>query len=435
MQHFIVKGLISAYFFFVVSTPSESILSLADCIDITLKKSPYSQQIKSNQNQASASVSSTISTLLPQLSFASDYIRNGPANRTGSIVNPNLPVSSVQDAPNSYQSNITINQSVFNPSQWLGVKQAIYNRNAVNYSSRASIADLIFNVKQAYYSLIQSYLSQTVSEAALSQNQEQVIIARERYRLGVINRPDLLQVETAYLQSQTSLLESRAQVNTAHQKLARIIGLKESFAIDTSLVFPDTSRPLPSIDSLVDKLSSVNPSFLAAKQTLLADKVYRIRTKWNTAPILNFQFTYGYSSSSFGFSNWTDHYFFNANLHFVWNLYSGGSNLAQLRQLSAQISSSEASEKIAFLSALEQLYQAYGNLKATNQELSLIKPLITQSTESYTLMLEKFRLGAASSTDLLSSQLSFVQSTQKANSILVNYYTAQADVMRILGKW
>lgn len=435
MQHCMIKVAISACFFFVASILSKNTLSLTDCIDITLKKSPYSLQAKSNQNQASASVSSTISTLLPQLSFASDYIRNGPTNRIGFIVNPNLPVSSVQNSPSSYQSNITINQSVFNPSQWLAVKQAIYNRKAVNYSSRASIADLIFNVKQAYYSLIQSYLSQTVSEAALSQNQEQVAIARERYRLGAINRPDLLQVETAYLQSQTSLLESRVQVITAHQKLARVIGLKGSFTIDTSLVFPDTSRALPSIDSLVNILSFVNPSYLSAKHKLIADKVYRTRTKYNVFPILNFQFTYGYSNSTFGFSNWTDHYFFNANLHLVWNIYSGGSNLSQLKQLSAQISSSEASEKIAFLSALEQLHQAYGNLETANQELSLIKPLIAQSTESYTLMLEKFRLGAASSTDLLSSQLSFVQSTQKANSILVNYYTAQADVMRILGKW
>jgi outer membrane protein len=412
-------------------------LSLSDCVNLTFQKSPYYRQIQSTIYRSSTDVFAAVTPILPQIFFSSGYIRSGPGSQAGVIVEPTLPVSSVQavGSQNTYQTAITLDQSLFNPSSWLSIKQAAYSSNVTHQSSKASVADLIFNVKQAFYSLLQSYNSHSVANATLAQNKEQVEIARQRYSLGAINRPDLLQLETAFIQGQTNLLESDAQITSAYQKLASLIGNNESFTIDTTLAFPDTTEAMIPFDSLLVALDDYNPTIKAAKLTVLVDKTNNKRLWWSTVPTISFGLTYGYSNSTFGFSNWSDHYFYNVEFNFTWNAFGGGSTLAQIRQNTALISSSEASEQIARSTAIEQLHRAYNNFLTANQELSIIDPLTRQSNESYTLMLEKFRLGAASSNDLLSSQLTLIQSSQKATSILINYYSAQAEIKRIFGKW
>ncbi len=409
-------------------------LTLSDCITIGLQSSPYYRQIQSTKNRSATEVFTAVTPLLPQLSLISEYSRTGPSDNNLFTVSPNLPAAPVQETGNLYQSNLSIEQTIIDVSNWLGVKQAITIKNASIYTAQVSTADFVFNIKQAFYTLLHSYSSHSVAEITLSQNQEQTTIARERYRLGAINQPDLLQVETAFLQSQSSLTQSAADLSSAHRRLASLIG-RDSFSIDTTLAFPDTTRKIPSLDSLKRKVIEKSPSILASKQTTIADKVSRQRAWWSTAPVLSFTLTYGYSNTSFGFANWSNHNFYDINVSFVWNIFRGGSTIAQVRQTAAQTGVSEASEQIAKSTALEQLQQAYGNLSAAFRSLSLVNPLLTQSNESYKLMFEKFRLGAASSADLLSSQLTFIQSTQQATSILIDYYTAYAEITRILGEW
>lgn len=409
-------------------------LTLSDCISIALQNSPYYRQIQSTKNRSATEVFTAITPLLPQFSLISEYSRTGPSDNNLFTVSPNLPAAPVQETGNIYQSNLSVEQTIIDASNWLGVKQAVTIKNASIYTAQASTADFVYNVKQAFYTLLQSYSSHTVAETTLSQNQEQATIARERYRLGAINQPDLLQVETAFLQSQSSLTKAAADLISSHRRLASLIG-RDSFSIDTTLAFPDTTQKIPPLDSLKRKVIEKSPSILAAKQTTLADRVSRQRAWWSTAPVLSFTLTYGYSNNSFGFANWSDHNFYDINVSFIWNLFRGGSTIAQVRQTAAQTGVSEASEQITKSTALDQLQQAYGNLSAAFRSLSLVNPLLTQSNESYKLMLEKFRLGAASSADLLSSQLTFVQSTQQATSILIDYYTAYAEIIRILGEW
>jgi outer membrane protein len=412
-------------------------LSLPECITLTFQKSPYYRQIQSTIRRSATDVFAAATPILPHISLSSGYIRSGPVTRAGTLFDPLLPVVSAQTigSQNTYQSALTLDQSLFNPSNWLAIKQASYISYATNQSSQASLADLVFNVKQAYYSLLQSYNSRSVANATLAQNREQVEIARQRYALGTINRPDLLQLETAFLQGQVNLLESDAQIISNYQKLANFLGTSEQFTIDTSLAFPDTTGEKLSLDSLLLVLAESSPSIKSAKYTAIVDKINSKRLWWSTVPTLSFGLTYGYSNASFGFSNWSDHYSYNLQFNFIWNAFGGGSTLAQIKQNSALISNSEASEQIARATAVEQLNRAYNNFITAFHELSILEPLTSQSNESYTLMLEKFRLGAASSNDLLSSQLTLIQSSQKATSILVNFYTAQAEIKRIYGEW
>lgn len=412
-------------------------LTLPECITLTFQKSPYYRQIQSAINRSATDVFVAVTPVLPHISLSSGYIRSGPPSRSGALFDPLLPVVTAPTASsqNTYQSALTLDQSLFNPSSWLAIKQASYSSYATNQSSQASLADLVFNVKQAYYSLLQSYNSQSVTNVTLTQNREQVEIARQKYALGTINRPDLLQLETAFLQGQTNLLESDAQIISNYQKLANLLGTSEPFTIDTTLAFPDTAAVKLSLDSLLMALAESSPSIKSAKFTSLADKINSKRLWWSTVPTLSLGLTFGYSSASFGFSNWSDHYSYNLQFNFIWNAFGGGSTLAQLKQNSAAISNSEASEQIARSTAIEQLNRAYNNFTTAFQELSIIEPLTRQANESYTLMLEKFRLGAASSNDLLSSQLTLIQASQKATSILVDFYTTQAEIKRIFGKW
>lgn len=416
-------------------TASEKPYTLSDCITFALEKSPYKAQISSNINTAQAAVLSSISNNLPQVSFTAGFARNGPEGRGGAVTSPQLPIIEPFGSPNNYQTTLSIRQMIVDLPNWFRIREALHNRNATEQTARGSVADLIFNIKQAYFSLLESCKLLIVAETSVKQNEEQASIARERFRLGAINRPDLLQVEIALTQAKSDYLNNKAHYTTTYQRLANLLGIKEQFSIDTSLAFPDTSGGLPDTDSLISLIDNESPSFLASISTLEAQQSGRQIFWLSKIPTFAFGLDYGYSNTSFGFSNWSDHYFYNINFDFTVPIFNGASSFAQLRQTNAQITNATASRDIAYASALEQVHQSYGNLRAAYQNLSLVEPLRIQADESYSLMLEKFRLGAASSNDLLSTQVTYTQSMQRATRIIINYYIAQSELLRIYGTW
>ena len=163
-----------------------------------------------------------------------------------------------------------------------------------------------------------------------------------------------------------------------------------------------------------------------------AQKQNHLSIKLQKVPSIDGFFTYGYSGPQF-FSNLRN--FWSLGIQLRWPVFEGLRWYGQFRESSLQIRTSSADLEISNNTAVEQMHQSYSNLKSSRDALSMVNLLMEQATEEFRLRQEQYRLGAASSEELLTSQVTFIEAQQKVVQIIVAYHLAWARILQLLGEW
>ena len=420
--------------FFAWGQTDTNRLSLRECIRIAQESSPYRVRISGDRDQARAGILFGFSTVLPQVFFNSGYTRSGPEINPYIDIPEAPPIFTDEFSTSFYQTSFTISQPLIDLSSWMQLRQAYKVADAAEVAFRGSQAELIFNVKQSFYELIRLYRNVEVSEAAVAQSKEQVQIAQERFRLGSIARPELLRVQVSLNDQRVELIQARSRVSNGQRILANYLGLGYPVRIDTSLSFPDTGVQILPEDSLIALALKENPSYRTSLLTLQAQRVNELAVRLMKVPQLGGSFTYGYQGNHF-LSNWADNDFWTLGIQLNWNIFEGLRYFAQLRETSIQTRTAVADSEIARNSASEEMHQAYSNLILAREALSIAQVVIEEAQEEFRLVSEQFRLGAASSLDLLQSQFALEDARRQQVQIITDFYIAQAQIQRLLGTW
>ncbi|MDR2728671.1 MAG: TolC family protein, partial [Chitinispirillales bacterium] len=119
----------------------------------------------------------------------------------------------------------------------------------------------------------------------------------------------------------------------------------------------------------------------------------------------------------------------------TWNIFDRFNWYSQKREAAAQTRIAEANTRSAKTALILDVETAYGALRASREALLWVPQLLTLAEEELRLTQEQFRLGIASSLDLLQSQVAYNQSHQQAVSALIDYHIANAQLERIMGQW
>jgi outer membrane protein TolC len=410
------------------------VLSLGQCLEMAFDNSPELVKAKSSRTIGSAGLQSSASSLLPRLSASSSYTQSGPAGY--GIDAGGQPVAGQSGRANSYSTSLNASQSLVDLSNWASFKGSINDYQASNAAYRQSLASLSYRVKDAFYGFIKLRKGLEVARASVNQGQEQVTKARVMHQLGSISRSDLLKFEISLAQNRVALLEARKGLAAGQQALRALINFEGDFDVDDQLALPDTSGPLLSRDSLLAEARNLNPGYRAARERHQASRDYLWAAWFSKLPSLGASYRYGYSDSvQFADSrSWNDHDSWSFSLSLSWNIFDGTATEAQIRKARAQANSAEADWVLAQRNLASEVDQVYIEWQAAREEISLVGDLKLQAEEDFRLTTEKHRLGAASTLDVLTSQVNYNQSQREAVNAICAYYLAQAKMDQLLGK-
>jgi outer membrane protein len=416
-------------------------ISLEEALRIALEKSPYAARAVSERAQAKTLVLQTAGTVVPHLTVTSGYNRSGPEQEVFIPDIPGFPVDPAISPPvlstSEYTTSINVSQSLVNVPAWFGIRGAINSSSAASFAYTASLADLAYNTKQAYYNQIQLYKNMHIADIAITQSEEQVAIAQERFRLGSISRPELLRIQVNLSQRRVDLITVETEFRAGRRNLANLLGISGPIMIDTALTFPDTTAPIQHEDSLVRRALAVNPSLQAARATDKAAFNQLQAIRLSKIPGLAASFSYGvFDNALFDqFTDWSRNDFWNIAVQLNWSIFEGGVWLGRLREASARRASNDAELTITRNETVESMYQAHGDLRAACSALSLVVVLLEQADEEYRLNRERYRLGAASPDELLTAQLSYTEALGQYTQAIIGYHLSRARIQQLLGDW
>ncbi|MGH7699104.1 MAG: TolC family protein [Gemmatimonadales bacterium] len=401
-------------------------VTLDEAIRRALQAQPAMVQARGDARTAGASRRTAFGAYLPSVTTSASAARSNLGridNTTGQEVPPEY----------SYTGGLNISLELFDGFRRLA---NLRSTAASQDAAEAGVVNQRFQVtlatKQAFYDALASEELVRVAESQVRRAQRQLQISVEKLRAGSATRSDSLRSTVDYGNARIALLQGRANLATAQANLGRQIGM------DTPVrAVPDTALPaLPDTAALRATALVTAPQIEQAEAQASAARAQVWTARAQYWPTLNVSYSnnrQGTGSPNLPFfSNYREQFSWRFGLS--WTLFNGFSREQQ--QVSAGVNRDNAEARAADTrrQVNAQLTQQLAALATTYEQIGIARANVAAATEDLRVQSERYRVGAATILDLLTSQTALTQAEVNLVETRFNYLIARAQVEALLGR-
>ena len=281
---------------------------------------------------------------------------------------------------------------------------------ASNFAFNDVHRNLIFQVQQAYYRLLNASAQDTAARASLANAQAVQQAAEERLSNGLATLPDVLEARSATAQSQYDLQAVLGAEQIARGDLATALGAPAATMIRVEplgevptpeligdTVEQATHRALDQRPDLQAELAGIRVAQAQRKEAQAAYyPTLTLRTN-PTAQSLYLQqqtLRMGHTADITG----------GLALSLNWTVFDGGARRSRLMQAEAGIRGAEAQVNAARDSIEDEVWTAYSNLNTAFRQREAATALLNSASESYAASLESYNYGVRNELDVTAAQ-------------------------------
>lgn len=297
-----------------------------------------------------------------------------------------------------------------------------YERGKSQYLE--SMEQVTLNTVKAYYDLLLARMENQISRDNFENTGKMYSIAKERLSLGSVTRDECLQLELQMLNDSISLNESDVKLRESQMSINSILGFDESFEI--SPILNDELPDLAMDYDLVLDMSLENSSFQKKNQVDLLNaqaSVARAKADRGVTMAINASFGLSQTNSKLNkvYSSPLDQEVVGLSFSvpiFDWGLGKGKIQKAKAAEdvVRAQIQQAENDYR-------RKVFMSVGQFNNQKQQCNASRRARQIAAERYELMIEKFKNGNASVTDLINAQDGSNSADRKYITDISNYWT------------
>jgi len=426
--------------------PPGSQLTLKDAIAIALKYHPRLQEAADNTSAAQQQIGQARSYLGPQLFGAAQYLRstdNGIGN--ASYYNPDgafprltgtnhaLPsndVSQNSDTSNNYMGGVMLSQFLVDFGRRHGfVSERQFEAAAAAADQQLTELDLIFEVSQRYFALLQAKRLIAVYEKAVEQRQYHLHEAQVKANAGLRPQIDTYVTEAEVERAQLHLVDARNEHEDAKVALDNALGLSDSAPgyepADILTYYPVKD----SLQVLLDTAFRSRPDLTALQDQAKAMGARIVQYKSDYYPTVNA--VGGYSALGTGTPAVNN---FNAGIVITWPIFNSFLTTDQIAETRLR--------QHAILRAIEDLRQevilqvhtAFLNWQASLQRIMRAEKTLAASRAELELAEKRYEAGLTSIIELEDAQRNYTYDDAAYADALYGFSTTKAAVDRATGR-
>jgi outer membrane protein len=393
-------------------------LTLDQCIEITLKRNPSLTAAESTMNAAGTRVGQARSAYYPQVNLSAGYTKYS------------LPTDPDHESQTLYQGTASLTQNIYDfgktPSQ---VRIQRLNYDASREDRRSVYSQVVFNVKQAYYTLLQAEKNQDVAIETVKLNQDQLDQARGFFDAGVKSKYDVTSAEVNLSNARLSQIRADNSVQIARVTLKNAMGSPDlpDFTIVDTLAFQ--KYPV-TFDDAVQRAYTNRPDLQStlARKEAFNESVSLARTGYY--PTLSGNASINRTDRDYPpeKSGWS------AGVTLNFPLFSGFLTNYQVKEAKENLNVQKANEESLRQGILLDVQQAYLNLSALDDGVVVAELTVRQAQENYEIVNGRYNAGVGSPLDVTNALV--VLSNAKTNHIaaLANYKIAEAALLKAMGE-
>ena len=426
-----MKIVITIIFLMIFSSMAEAeeiikngeLLNLDRCMEIALKKQPNiisaANTVKVNQSR----VGEANANYYPQIDFSSGYSK--------SYSNAGASVRSTGSGSNSfsqYTGSVNLRQNIYDFGK-TSTQVDIQNLNLD--SSRSDLenvtAQIILNVKQAYYGVLQAKKNRDVADETVRQFQCHLEQAKGFYEVGTKPKIDVTKAEVDLSNSRLNLIKAANAFRLAIAALNNAIGVPDApeYTIEDNLSF---RKYVITFEEATGRAYSNRPDLasIVFKREAAEKSVNLAKTGYY--PVLTGNAAYSRSGEKFPLGEGWD-----AGVTLSFPVFSGFLTKYQVEEAKANLNVLKANEESLRQDIFLEVRQAYLNLQEAEERIPAAELVVKQAEENLELANGRYAAGVGSPIEVTDAQVGLSSSKLSYIQALYDYKIALANLEKAMG--
>jgi TolC family type I secretion outer membrane protein len=401
----------------------EESLNLERCIEIALKIHPNIVAARNTMEVNQSKIGQAKANYYPQIEWSSGYSKNKIA-----FVSRDIERSLSNRAFNEYKSSFTLSQSIFDFGKTATqVKIQRLNLDSSRSDLESVSNQVVFNVKQAYYGVLQAKRNRDVAAETVKQFEQHLEQAKGFYEVGTKPKFDVTKAEVDLSNAKLNLIKAENALRIAKVNLNNAMGMpdapeytlmdiltfkKYEIKFENALEMAYRNRP--------DLLSIIAKKESAVEAIKLAKKDYY--------PILAGNTNYSWAGERFPLEEgWS----VGATLTFP--IFSGFLTKYQVEESKANLNVLRANEELLRQGILLEVQEAYLNLQDAEERISTAEIAVRQAEENLDLAHGRYAAGVGNPIEVTDAQVAYSNAKTAYIQALYDYKVAQASLEKAMG--
>ena len=406
-------------------------ITLAEAVERAARVQPSVIQAGGSVRTAEARQRTASGAFLPNFSLSSGIGRSfseGPQRvdpNTGQVISGN---STNQSITNSISSSVDLFTGFRRGNE---KRAANASRDAADASYlNARNTQQLTTTNQFFDALAAEHLLQ-VRGAAVRRAEEQLKIAVAKLHAGRGIRPDSLRSVVTLGNAQLQLVNARAALATAEANLGRLVGLDGPIGAQEDSAFYSI---LPSVDTagLRAEAMAQAPSVKSAEASAASARAAIKVAKASYFPTLSLS-----GSMSLNGSRANDYDFLQGrqfNLGLSWPIFNRFQREANIVSSQVSAENAEATAAESRRQVLASLTTYIASLESARLRIGISQTSVLAAQEDLRVQQERYRLGAATIVDVLTSQEALDQAEVDLVNARFDYLRARAQISALNGR-
>jgi TolC family type I secretion outer membrane protein len=400
-------------------------LTLRDCVDTALKNQPAVKAAREGVNAGRGRETQAASPYLPQVTASTGY---SESRSVGGAIGDSI--------TKSYTSTLSVNQMIYDFGRSGNTLDAARSgTRSAEWDEQRVAQDVVLNVKQAYFALLQAEKLVIVSQKTLEQAESHLRQAEAFFRAGSKPKFDVTRAEVEVNSARLGLINANNTVRISVIALTNAMGIDpaQDIEIDDILSSPVAVPPLEQVRS--EALRN-RPEMLKAETDI---RVAQARVRAGTSgyfPTLSASGAYNWAhgTSEMGVFQGDVRNSWNAGVALSVPLFEGGLTKGKVGEARANLHMAEAQRDTLRQSILLEVSQSHADMESAKVRIEVMESSLQKARENLEIAQGRYEAGVGPYIEVTDAQLASVTAETDYVKALYDYQLSAARVMKAMGR-
>ncbi|KAF0121308.1 MAG: type I secretion outer membrane protein [bacterium] len=392
------------------------VLNLERCVEIALKKQPNIIAAMNIVSINQSRVGQAKANYYPQIDLSSGYSKSSPFSSASSR------------SSDEYSSGVSLKQNIYD----FGKTTTRVEIQRLNLdSSRLDLENvsdqIVFNVKQAYYRVLQAKRNRDVAEEAVRQFKKHLEQAKGFYEVGTKPKFDVTKAEVDLSNAKLNLIKAENAIKVSRVILSNTMGMPDAteYSLVDNLTFV---RYDITLEDMLKTAYNKRPDLTSILIKKKAAEASIEMSKKDYYPTLSGNATYGRVGERFPLEDsW------NVGMTISFPVFSGLSTRYQVEEAMENLNVLKANEEALKQGVVLEVQQAYLNLKDVEERIPTAELIVKQAEENLEMANGRYAAGVGNPIEVTDAEVSLSNAKTAYIQSLYDYKATRASLEKAMG--
>ncbi|EGQ8089963.1 outer membrane channel protein TolC [Vibrio vulnificus] len=399
--------------------------SLAEIYDLAKQNDPQLLSVQAKRDAAFEAVTSSRSTLLPQINLTAGYnLKRGDTDLDAG--------ATIDNDQNALTAGINFSQELYQRSSWITLDNAEKTARQADAAYAATQQGLILRTAQAYFEVLKAQDNLEFVRAEKAAVARQLEQTKQRFEVGLSAITDVHDAQAQYDGVLADEVLAENSLTNSYEALREITGQehKNLNVLDTKRF--SASRSNASAETLIEEAQEKNLSLLSARITKDIAKDNISLASSGHLPSLTLDGGYNYADVSSSTNDGTTNNF-NVGVNLVVPLYTGGNTSSQTKQAEFNYVAASQDLEATYRSVVKEVRAQNNNINASIGALRAYEQSVVSARSALEATEAGFDVGTRTIVDVLDATRRLYDANKNLSNARYNYILSVLQLRQAVG--